>query len=109
MDTVLYLLAVSILDISLVEHVVYAVSLDDIVVYASVFCAEEHLWLALKTGEVLVGIGIIRYETFPSVARALQGEIYHVFPSLAVVDGLWSPYPICIGEVLLVVLLENNL
>ena len=105
---VLYLLALGVLDVALVEQVVHAVALNDVVVDASVFGREQHLRLALEAREVVVGVGVIGDEALAAVARALQGEVNHVFLGLAVVDGLRRPHPVGVGEVL-VSLLQHNL
>ena len=103
LDAILYLFTISILGVALIEHVVDTIALNDIVVDTAIFGIEEHLWLALKTSKVFVGISIISDEALSAITCALKGEINHVFLSLLVVDSLWCPYPVSIAKMLSVV------
>ena len=85
-----------------------AVTLDDIIVDATILGIEEHLWLTLETSEILVGISIIGNETLSAITSTLKGEVNHILLCLLIIDGLWSPYPVGIAEVLLVVFLQHN-
>ena len=96
LDAVLYFLAVLVLRVALIEQVEDPVFLDDVGVYAAVFGGEQHLRLALESSKVLVGVGVVGDECLAVVA--LQREVYHVLPGLAVVDGLWRPHPVGIAE-----------
>ena len=85
-----------------------AVTLDDIIVDATILGIEEHLWLTLETSEILVGISIIGNETLSAITSTLKGEVNHILLCLLIIDGLWSPYPVGIAEVLLVVFLQHD-
>ena len=76
----------------LVEEVVQLVGLvvDNVAVDGGIAGIEEPLRLALKVGEVLVGILVVDLVERPWVAGA-QGVEHHVLASLAVVDGLGCP------------------
>ncbi|OPZ98418.1 MAG: hypothetical protein BWY72_00844 [Bacteroidetes bacterium ADurb.Bin416] len=98
LDAVLYFLAVSVLRVALVEKVIHAVRIDDVVVDGAVLGGKQGLRRALKGGEVFVGIGVIGNERLALIVGALQGEVDHVLPGLGVVDGLRGPDPVGIAE-----------
>ena len=94
---VLHFLPVGILCVAFVEQVILAVFVDDVIVYAAILGAEEHLGFGFETSKVGIGVGIIRNQSLAVIA--LQGEINHVLACFLVVNGLWRPYPIGITEV----------
>ena len=95
---VLHLFSVLVLRVALVEEVIGAILLDDVIVYRAILSREELSWLTLKGREVLVGIGVEGDEALSVVACPLQGEVYHVFLCLAVVDGLRCPHPVGVAK-----------
>ena len=102
LNTVLDFLAVLVLCITLVEHVICPILIDNVVVNASILGRKEHLWFTLKTGEVGICVCIISDKTL-SVAT-LEGEVNHVLFRLVIINGLRCPYPIGITEILGIVL-----
>ena len=107
LDAVLDFLAVLVFGVAFVEEVVHAIFVDDVVVDAAVLGREQDLRLTLETCEILVGVCIVGDERL--AVAALQGEVDHVLLRLAVVDGLRSPYPVGITEVLGIVLRQHHL
>ena len=102
LNTVLYLLAIIVLGITLIEHVICPILIYNVVVNASILGRKEHLWFTLKTGEVGICVCIISDKAL-SVAT-LEGEVYHVLVHLVVINGLRCPYPVGITEILGIVL-----
>ena len=76
------------------------IALVDIIVDAAILGIKQDLRLAFEACEVLVGVSIVGNQTFSSIARTLKREVNHILLRLAVVDGLWSPNPIGIAEML---------
>ena len=90
LNSVLYLLAIGIFGVALIEHMVDTVLINNVIVDAAVFCAEQHLRLTFKRSEVGIGVCVVCNEALAVIA--LQGEINHVLACFFIEDGLRRPY-----------------
>ena len=107
LDTVDILAPVLILRVALVEEVVAAIFIDDVIINRAILGCKELARLALESGEVRIGIGIVADECL--TIATLQGEVYHILLRLVIIDSLRCPHPIGIGKVLRKVLRKIDL
>ena len=94
---VLVLAAALILRVALIEEVIHPILVDDVVVDRAILGGKELTGFALKSREVLIGIGIVGDER--AAVAALQGEVDHILLCLAIVNALRCPHPVGIGKV----------